>query len=357
MPTATSETFRYQIELNDGRVFEIETDHEITSQTEIDALVWQQLELEQAPGQAPSSPSRPDSQDVAPDSPASNVSLGDLGRQVLGGARDAAQGVLDAPTGILNTITEFMSPDPPGPAGTRRRLVPEVKTPITLPNVPEGSTAEERGTRLLAGLATALLPIGSVASRVIRGSQGLNKASSIVLRGLTGTDNIKNLDQTRLVRLLEDLEDIEVAQPGILQADGELKDIFDAARQRLDDLGSSLTHSETATPPRSGSRPDSSSGVPTEAQRTSAVDQLIERTMRSESAGTAIQPLGESARRLARVFDLPFRPEDFTKMSMEQATAARQRLMSRLPDVDIEQQGGPFLELLKAIEAQIARLQ
>ena len=39
-------------------------------------------------------------------------------------------------------------------------------------------------------------------------------------------------------------------------------------------------------------------------------------------------------------------------LSLEQGIQGRKRLLSRLPDLDIEQEGGPLLALLKALEAR-----
>src|SRR5919109_1919790 len=66
-----------------------------------------------------------------------------LATQVLGGVRDAAQGVLDLPASLANTITEFVSPHPPG--GPRRRVVPEVQAP-QLPDVAAPQTTTEKAT-------------------------------------------------------------------------------------------------------------------------------------------------------------------------------------------------------------------
>ena len=72
-----------------------------------------------------------------------------------------------------------------------------------------------------------------------------------------------------------------------------------------------------------------------------------------------MRPLSEGAKRTAKIFDISINNTgDVITMTLEQATQARRRILSRL-GVDgvrlAEQPGTPIFELMQAIEAQILR--
>ena len=96
----------YEIELEDGRVFEVEVGLEIPDTPRGRALL-QRLVAEQHRNEQFSRQAMP-----------VQTAVGDIGRGIVGGVRDVGQQAIDLPVGILNTITEFISPDPPG--GPRR---------------------------------------------------------------------------------------------------------------------------------------------------------------------------------------------------------------------------------------------
>jgi hypothetical protein len=78
-----------------------------------------------------------------------------IGRQIVGGGRDAVQSWLDWPTSMLNVVSEYVNTQPPH--ATRQRQVPELAAPVQLPTVREPATSLERGVRLGSQLSTDVL--------------------------------------------------------------------------------------------------------------------------------------------------------------------------------------------------------
>jgi hypothetical protein len=126
---------KYEVQMDDGGRYELELDQEVSNDDAGRGLL-QQLVHEQL---------------AAAKRPPEFDSVWGLGTQILGGARDAVQGVVDLPAKIGNVITEFVSPDAPG--GPRRRIVPEVQMP-QLPDTEAPQTPAEKVVRTGAQVGT-----------------------------------------------------------------------------------------------------------------------------------------------------------------------------------------------------------
>ncbi len=225
------------------------------------------------------------------------TAVGDIGRGVVGGMRDAAQQIIEVPVSILNTITEFISPDPPGPPGSRRRLVPEVAAP-QLPDFDPPRPGLERGVR-------------------------------------TGT----NITTDAALALLV---------PGMRRA----------LARRLRILGSGFKRPRQGVPLMfETTHPQFSSKRAVARQRPG--QPAIKTLATVESQPPLLRPLSEGAKRTAKLFDISINNTgDVITMTLEQATQARRRILSRL-GVDgvrlAEQPNTPIGELMQVIEAQILR--
>lgn len=125
---------RYEVDTDQGR-YEIETDQPVPDDARGQVLL-QRLLARQLLAQR-----------------ASQNTAGSFATQLVGGVRDAAQQFIDLPAEILNAISLFVSPDPPG--GPRRRVIPEAQLP-QLPNTVSPQTFEETATRWLANLGANL---------------------------------------------------------------------------------------------------------------------------------------------------------------------------------------------------------
>jgi hypothetical protein len=253
---------RYEVDLDDGRRFEIEVDQDIpdtdAGRSTLARLVERELAFQRA----------------------TRNTAGSLLGQAIGGVRDAVQGAIDTVPGIANTVTEFLSPDPPG--GPRRRVVPEVQTP-QLPDTEPPQTGLEQGVRIGTTVATDL-------------------AAGLLAPGV----------RERAARLL--FGEPPTVRPAPL--------MFEPGR------------------PVARSAPAGQKLVPTLA------------------VPGASQELSEGAMRLAQLFDIPFRPQDIQKMTLDQALHAKGRLVNRLSPYDYAElmsSDTPVAELIQAIEAQILR--
>jgi hypothetical protein len=241
------------------------------------------------------------------------ASFHDVGKGIIGGIRDEAQDMINTPVDIFNTITGFVSNEPPGkPAelGSRQRLIPEIQAQ-QLPDVGEPENRTEYISRLLSRIVADMVPIGSVAAKATKGIRAARKALQLnplqrrMLHAMYGATDVRHLNRGKLVRLLEDLGDLKRTNPDVI-VDTNLEAVRRAARRRLDKLD----------------------GVDTRYLEDIA-DDLQDAARSAENIAETTNTLSESARRISRVFDLPFKPQDFAKMTHEQALQAQKRLLSR----------------------------
>jgi hypothetical protein len=167
--------FQYEVELDTGERLVVGLEHEIP-----DTPAGKQL-LEQA----------------AREQLARKQMPGRLGKQVLGGARDAVQGVLNLPVDILNAGLSYLNPVAPGPG--RPPPPVQVEQPVQLPEVAEPTTPWERavrtGSQLAtdAGLSMAIPGVRRGVGRVVRGPEPtvppaplLFEEGSVASRGTRG---------------------------------------------------------------------------------------------------------------------------------------------------------------------------
>ncbi len=250
---------RYRV-ITDQGTFELEVDREIPD-TPQGRAVMQRLVAEQLQAQ--------DDRGFAQHNFPIGTAVGDIARGIVGGVRDAAQQLVNVPTAILNVITEGISPDPPGPPGSRRRLVPEVAAP-QLPDFDSPRPGLERGVR-------------------------------------TGT----NITTDAALALLV---------PGMRRA----------LARRLRILGSGFKRPRQGVPLMfETTHPQFSSKRAVARQRPGQPPAKTLATV--ESQPSLMRPLSEGAKRTARLFDISINNNgDVITMTLEQATQARRRILSRL---------------------------
>jgi hypothetical protein len=228
-----------------------------------------------------------------------------MGKQVLGGVRDAAQGVLDLPANIANVISEYISSDAPG--GPRRRLVPEVQSP-QLPDVAPPQGGVEKALRLGGQLAA-------------------DAAGSLLLPGVRrGVGAV-----ARKLRPGQKLGKELLFEPGSVARDIAERQM---AKPKLD--------YEPGSPTARGAKDTNHPMVQRRAEKT-----LSEATELLKTAPT------EGERNLARLFG--FEAVDIPTMSQQATLIHRRRLLSVVPDYGTQQEAGPLRDLLERLEQHLLR--
>jgi hypothetical protein len=228
-----------------------------------------------------------------------------MGKQVLGGVRDSAQGLLDLPSNIANVISEYLSPDPPG--GPRRRLVPEVQSP-QLPDVDPPQSGVEKALRItgrLAGDASGAMLLPPVRHGVATLARKLRPGA----------------------KLGKEL----MFEPGSVARDIAERQM---RRPQLD--------YEPGSPTARGARETNHPMVQRRAEKT-----LAEPTELLKS------PASEGAQNLAKLYG--FTVEDIPQMSQAAALFHRRRLLSAVPDYATQVEAGPLRDLLQRLEDHLLR--
>jgi hypothetical protein len=228
-------SYKYRLETDQG-VFDIESPVELADEKAAEEVLHRLL-LER---QHPPAPVQPE------------PTLTGLATQVVGGLRDAGQGILDRAVGIPNVITEFISPAPPGPPGTRQRLVPEIPTP-TLPDVDAPQGYGEQATRTATRIAAELLPVARPIGRALSGltrfeavpplaettravpsvTAPLSEGAQAMARMIGLTERVDSLALRPASIYRQRLEALINNMPEVLEQEGPVKELWQALEQQI----------------------------------------------------------------------------------------------------------------------------
>jgi hypothetical protein len=283
----------YQVETDDG-TYEVELDGDLPEGPAGERLL--QRLLQQQSRQPPRPPTG-----YANDAQA----LLGMGKQVLGGVRDAAQGLLDLPSNIANVITEYISPDAPG--GPRRRVVPKVQSP-QLPDVDPPQSGVEKAVRF--------------------GGQLLGDAAGAML--------------------------LPPIRHGVASLARKLRPGATLGKELMFEPGHTAREiaERQMRKPQLGYEPGSPTARGVKDTNYPFVTRRAEKTL-AEATELLKTPPSEGVQNLARLFG--FEAEDIPQMSQQAALFHRRRLLSVVPDYATQQEAGPLRLLLERLDQQILR--